>query len=628
MLTKDSRLGELLNNPIGRDIIGRLTQYAGVDEKLVDNALVRRMKLSSLPKLSGGRVSEDLLDTLITLFNQDGDIMRLPENREHVWWKEAVVYQIYPRSFMDSNGDGIGDLKGILGKLDYLSALGVTAVWLSPVFDSPNDDNGYDVRDYKKIMTEFGDMSDMDALIAGLHERGIKLILDLVLNHTSDEHAWFEASKNDPNGPYADYYFWRRGEEEGHAPNNWQSCFGGGAWNYYPSRDEYALHVFSKKQMDLNWDNPDVRESVYDIVRFWRGKGADGFRLDVINYICKSSLEDGDETLGALLGFNGVEHYFYGPHLHEYLRGLRQNACGDAFIIGETPGTGPEMNKLLTAACRGEMDTVFCFDHLDNLGKTRFDIYRYDLNHLKHCFIAYEGDVAKVSWPSIFVENHDNPRMPSKIDPEGRFRDKLTKLIAVLILTARGTPFIYQGQELGAVNAPFNSIDELRDVESLNRYRELKTTDSEHVWQRIKKGTRDHARTPMQWSGGLNGGFTEGKPWIRIADPQMWNAEQQGQDEDSVFAAYRRLISLRKEHPTLVYGDFCPLYEKKRDLFCYERRGEDERFFVVANLSAHELRHPRLSGTLECVCSNYADAGSFLRPYEACVYRETGDRAL
>lgn len=619
MLTKSSRLGELLKNPIGRDIISRLTQYAGVDKKLIDNPLVRSMKLSALPKLSGGKISAALLDGLVDLFNQDEGLEPLSPNDDHTWWKEAVVYQIYPRSFMDANGDGVGDLRGILDKLDYLSELGVTAVWLSPVFDSPNDDNGYDVRDYKKIMTEFGSMADMDALIEGLHARGIKLILDLVLNHTSDEHEWFEKSKTEPEGRYGDYYIWRKGKGDG-PPNNWQSFFSGSAWNYYPERGEYALHLFSRKQMDLNWENPAVREDVYDIIRFWCEKGADGFRLDVISYISKTSLADGDETLGSLLGFCGVEHYFYGKRLHEFLQEARQKGFGDAFLIGETPGTGPEMNKLLTAPSRGELDTVFCFDHLENLGKSRFDLYSYDMNHLKKCFIDYQGDFAKFAWPSIFVENHDNPRILSKIDPDGRYHPQIAKMLAALLLTARGVPFVYQGQELGAVNADFNSIGELRDVESINLYRDLSESGAADAWARVKRGTRDHARVPMQWTAEASGGFSAATPWINVANPAVWNVAAQQGDKDSVLSAYKTMITLRKQHPALVYGDFLPLYPKRRNLFCYERVLAGERFVVVANLCEKTMRHPRLKGELERIYGNYDDASNALRPYEVSVY--------
>lgn len=620
MLTRNSRLGELLNNPIGRDILGRLTQYAGVSEKLIETPLVRGMKLSALPKLSDGKISDALLDELIDLLNQDEGLSPLPPNNDRSWWKEAVVYQIYPRSFMDANGDGVGDLGGILSKLDYLSELGVTAVWLSPVFDSPNDDNGYDVRDYKKIMTEFGSMADMDALIAGLHARGIKLILDLVLNHTSDEHEWFVQSKNEPEGRYGSYYIWRKGEGD-QPPNNWKSFFSGSVWNYYPERGEYALHLFSKKQMDLNWENPAVREDVNDIIRFWRDKGADGFRLDVINYISKNSLADGDETLGSLLGFRGVEHYFYGKRLHEFLQETRKQAFGDAFLIGETPGTGPEMNKLLTAPSRGEMDTVFCFDHTENLGKSRFDLYRYDLNHLKKCLIGYEGEFSQYAWPSIFIENHDNPRILSKIEPDGRYHPELAKLLAVLTLTARGVPFIYQGQELGAVNAGFNDISELRDVESINLFQELSEAGEADAWARIRRGSRDNARTPMQWSNEPGGGFSTSTPWIRMANPAAWNVAEQQNAPYSVLGAYKTLIALRKRHAALVYGSFRPLYKNRKNLFCYERVLDGERFVIVANLSQNPMRHPRLKGELERVYGNYHDAAMMLRPYEACIYR-------
>ena len=621
MLTKNSTIGQLLKNPIGRDIIDRLVQYVGLQEKWIDNPLVRGLKLGMLKRLSGGKVSDALLDVLLGLMNQDEGYAPIPNNDDHCWWKEAVVYQIYPRSFKDSDGDGVGDLGGIMEKLDYLSALGVTAVWLSPVFDSPNDDNGYDVRDYKRIMTEFGSMVDMDALVEGLHARGIKLILDLVFNHTSDEHEWFIKSKGDAEGPYGDYYIWRKGD--GAPPNNWKSIFSGSAWNYYPERGEYALHLFSKKQMDLNWENASVREDIYDIIRFWLKKGADGFRLDVINYISKTSLADGDETIGSLLGFSGVEHYFYGSRLHEFLHEARVKAFNNAFLIGETPGLGPEMCTLLTAPSRAELDTVFFFDHLDELGKSRFDAYRYNLNHLKNCFIGYQGRFADRSWPSIFIENHDNPRMPSKVDPTGEYREEIAKLLAVLVLTARGVPFIYQGQELGAVNTDFHAMDELRDVESLNYYREHTEagTKAEDVWARVKKGTRDHARTPMQWTAAPGGGFSTADPWIRLADPGVWNAASQSGNSDSMLESYRFLIALRKQNAALVYGGFVLLFASKRNLFCYERRLDKERFVIVANLRDKPIRHPRLGLPLERIYGSYPDAAVALRPYEACIYR-------
>ena len=504
MITRDSTIGDLLKNPIGHDILTRLAQYAGLAAGVIDNPIMRSIKISTLPKLAPRAVDENLLDTLVTLFNQDDGVEAPPKNDERPWWKSAVVYQVYPRSFKDGNGDGVGDLRGIIEKLDYIQSLGVTAIWLSPIFDSPNDDNGYDVRDYRKIMTEFGTMADMDELIAGLHSRGMRIILDLVLNHTSDEHAWFRSSVEEPEGKYGDYYIWRKSDEPDKTPNNWISLFSGPAWNYYPERGEWALHLFSKKQMDLNWDNPAVREDIYEIARFWRDKGVDGYRLDVINFISKTSLADGNTTLGGMLGMNGVEHYFYGEKLHAYLHEFNREAVHDMFTVGETPGTGDKMNALLTAPAREELSTVFCFDHLDGHGKMRFDDYRYDLNHLKKCFLRYEGEYADVSWPTLFTENHDNPRMPSKIDPEGRYRGEIAKLLAVLLLTGRGTVFLYQGQEIGMPNVAFNDISEMRDVETINRYHEqlAKGKAQSEVWRSILCGTRDHARTPMQWTDG------------------------------------------------------------------------------------------------------------------------------
>ncbi|MEG1882920.1 MAG: alpha-glucosidase [Clostridia bacterium] len=622
MLTKDSSIGDLLKNPIGCDVIGRLTQYAGIPAGIIDHPLTRAVKLRTLPKLAKGMVDENLLETLLQLFNQDEGEVQPLKNDERPWWKSAVVYQIYPRSFMDSNADGVGDLPGILVKLDYLQALGVTALWLSPVYDSPNDDNGYDVRDYRSIMADFGTMADMERLIAELHRRNMRLIMDLVLNHTSDEHPWFLESLKNPSGPYGDYYIWRKGADEKTPPNNWLSLFSGPAWTYYPERDEWAMHLFSKKQMDLNWENPAVRKDVFDIVDFWRDKGVDGFRLDVISFISKNSLADGNEKLGQLLGIRGVEHYFYGKNLHVLLQELKANAFHDAFTIGETPGTGPEMNRLLSAPQRQELSTVFCFDHMENIGKNRFDDYRYDLNHLKRCLIAYEGAYADVSWPTIFTENHDNPRMPSKIDPRPEYRERIAKLLCVLLLTARGTVFLYQGQELGAVNVDFSDIMQLKDVESLNRYRELMEAEDAQAWRHILAGTRDHARTPMQWTGERFGGFSTAEPWIRMGNPELINAADETNDPESVLNFYRAMIALRLSHTEmLVYGSFAPLHQKRRDLFCYERGAGAGHFYIEANLSDHEIAKPRVHAQYTHVIGNYPEPTERLRPYEAQIYR-------
>lgn len=624
MITKDTKIGELLQNPIARDVLSQLVQYAGINEKVILNPIVKGLKISAIPKFAGKALpnADQVIDTMLDLFNQEANTKPLTKSNTHYWWKEAVVYQIYPRSFMDGNNDGIGDLKGIIQKLDYLKELGINAVWLSPICDSPNDDNGYDVRDYRAIMAEFGTMADAEELISQLHKRGMRLILDLVVNHTSDEHEWFIDSAKNPDGPYGDYYIWRKPKRVQH-PNNWTSFFSGPAWEKVDTRDEEYLHLFSKKQPDLNWENPKVRDEVCSIIDFWRDKGVDGFRLDVINYISKTSLEDGTDVLGQLLKFNGIEHYFYGKRLHEYLHELKTRSFHESFTVGETPGTGLEMNKLLTADEREELNTVFSFDHLENLGKNRFDNYRYNLNHLKKSFIKLEGEYADYAWPSIFVENHDNPRMVSKIDPREEYRDAIAKLIAVVLLSARGTVFLYQGQELGAVNVGFSGMGELRDIESQNKYRELiaagKTQDE--AWETVLCGTRDHSRTPMQWTDGVFGGFSEHEPWIRVGDKDNCNATAQMQDETSVWRAYQELISLRASHPALVYGSFEPLESAKDDSFCYFRDDGNERFYIEINLASKPLKQPKSTDNLELIFSNYMAQGDGLQPYEANIYR-------
>jgi len=624
MITRDTRVHELLKNPIAKDLLGVLEQYAGVSKKLLNMPLIKSLKISTLQSIAKRIIppGDPLVDTLINLINQEADTKPVQKSNAQYWWKEAVVYQIYPRSFKDGNGDGIGDLPGIIEKLDYLKELGVDAIWLSPIFDSPNDDNGYDVRDYRAIMAEFGTMADAEALISGLHARGMRLILDLVVNHTSDEHEWFVDSAKHPDGPYGDYYIWRKPKGTAH-PNNWSGFFSGPAWERVDTRDEEYLHLFSKKQPDLNWENPKVRDEVCAVVDFWREKGVDGFRLDVINYISKTSLDDGSETLGQLLQFSGIEHYFYGNRLHEYLHEIRTRAFGDAFTVGETPGTGPEMNKLLTADERQELNTVFSFDHLENPGKNRFDDCRYDLRHLRDCFCKLEGDYAEYAWPSIFVENHDNPRMVSKIDPREEYRDAVAKLLAVVLLTARGTVFLYQGQELGMANVGFSSLAELRDIESVNKHRELVASGKspDEAWKAVFCGTRDHSRTPMQWTNGTYAGFSDQEPWIRVGDKDVCNAEDEMADESSVWRAYQSLIRLRREHPAFVYGSFEPLARAGKDVFCYYRGDETERFYIEINLTARPVKQPETKEKLSLVFSNYMAQGDGLEPYEANIYR-------
>ena len=681
MLTKNSRIGEIYAHPVGRDVLKKVLLQMGRGDAILRNPLVGSVKLKLLPMLTGGKVDDAFLVTLLELLNGEPDIPRTDGDgggEVPAWWKEAVFYQVYPRSFKDGNGDGIGDLRGIIEKLDYLKELGAGAIWLSPVYDSPNDDNGYDIRDYRKIMAEFGTMEDFDELLAGIHARGMRLIMDLVVNHSSDEHEWFKKAVEEPDSKYRDYYIFRD------KPNNWTSFFSGSAWRFIEKRGQYALHLFSKKQMDLNWENPELRHEIAEMVRWWLQKGVDGFRMDVVNYISKrhdprdGSLPDGDARIGALIGFTGMEHYFYGPRLHEYLRELKREAFAphSAFSVGETPGIGMEMSKLLTADYRGELDMVFSFDQLETPGHVRFDDYRYDLNYVKEYMTDWMENYGAHCRMALFYENHDNPRMISKVNPDPRYRDVLAKLLATMLLTLRGTPFIYQGQELGMINSDFSSIDALKDVESLNLYDELKKTMSEaEAFKKILAGTRDHARVPMQWTDGIYAGFSSassaagagvetaakaassaaGKvaetiakaagmtaetaetagsaaasaavpaiaPWIEAGDDnKICNAAAQAEDKASVLSYYRALIALRKSHPALVYGDIKIVNKKEKDLFTYWRTDGKETFYIECNLgSGMKARKGKPRGA-ERLLSNYPTAPeSALRPYEAIVWR-------
>lgn len=625
-LTLNSKLREIVANPVGHDVAVKLLTQMGLPSRLARNPLLGGLRLKQLKALFK-QLDPGFFDAVLNLLNSEKDT--LDDSRvepKRAWWKEAVFYQIYPRSFMDSNGDGVGDLRGILSKLDYLKALGVDAVWLSPIYDSPCDDNGYDIRDYQKILPEFGSMDDFDALLGGLHERGMKLIMDLVLNHTSDEHPWFTEALQSESSPKRDFYFFRKGRGK-KPPNNWTSFFGGPAWNFYPGQDVFALHLFSKKQMDLNWDCPALREEIYGMVRWWLEKGVDGFRLDVINYISKpAALPDGNAFIGSLMGFSGIEHYFAGPRLHEYLRELRTKAFAPygAFSVGETPGAGEKIGRLLTDDTRGELDLIFSFDHLETPGHTRFDEYAYDLSYLKRFYIERLNTSLGHGWDTLFYDNHDNPRMLSKIDPPGAHRFTLAKLLGVLQMTLCGTPFLYQGQELGAVNKVFSSIGDLRDVESLNLYEDLiKTMPADDALRRVLAGTRDHARTPMQWNDSKNAGFTTGTPWIDTdGDEKLCNAEQQLEDEYSVLRFYQRLTAIRRASKAFIYGQTEYIDPKANHSMRYIRRLGEEAYYIECNLGASETKHKAHGrGGSTLVLSNYEDETETLRAYEARVYR-------
>lgn len=624
-LDYQSKIKEIYANPIGHDVIYKLLLQLGKKEALITNPVVANLKLKTVAKLTKKLLGEDFFLTFLDLLNSEVDkpVMKHGEIKK-AWWKEAVFYQIYPRSFQDSNGDGIGDLKGILARLDYLKELGVDVIWLSPIYDSPNDDNGYDIRNYYDVLKEFGTLEEFDQLLQEVHLRGMRLIMDLVVNHTSDEHPWFQEAIKDKDSKYHDYYLFRK-SEKGKEPNNWNSFFSGPAWNYYEEQDEWGLHLFSKKQMDLNWENEALRSEIAAMIRWWLAKGVDGFRMDVINYISKKEgLPEGNESIGKLMGYYGIEHYYYGPKLHDYLRELKKEAFEpyNAFTVGETPGVGMQMSKLLTGEESRELDMVFSFDHLETPGHVRFEDYRYDLNYLKEYMTNWMENYGDNCWMSIFYENHDNPRMISKIDPEPTVREPLAKLLAMLQLTLKGTPFLFQGQEIGSINHAFHDIEQLRDVESINYYAELLTKlGAKEAWDKVMSGSRDHARTPMQWDNSRNAGFTDGEPWIGLdEDYKEWNVERQRKDSNSVLHFYQELICLRKKYKALIYGDYKVVHREKRDIFTYYRRLGTEEFYIEANLSRQPISSYAPEKEFKKILSNYTVDAKQLRPYEANLY--------
>ena len=620
-ITRNSKVKELYENPVGHDILHKLLMQLGKSDRLLYNPMIANLKVSTLQRFVKKKLGEDFIDTFLELLNIEKD-RPLPGECEETkaWWKEAVFYQIYPRSFMDSNGDGIGDLNGIRMRLDYLKDLGVDCLWLSPVYDSPNDDNGYDIRDYRKIMKEFGTEENFDFLLHEVHERGMRLIMDLVVNHTSDEHPWFQTALQHPDSKERNYYFLKEGTKE-QKPNNWTSFFQGSAWNFYEDAGLWGLHLFSKKQMDLNWDNPEVRKEVKDIVEWWLQKGVDGFRMDVINFISKKpELPNGNHSIGSMMGITGIEHYFYGPRLHE----LKVNAFEpyQGFNVGETPGIGMEMAKLLTGEHRREMDMIFNFDHLETPGHVRFDEYQYDLNYYKMYIMDWMKNYGNHCRMSLFFENHDNPRMISKVNKESQYRDVLGKLLAVLQLTLHGTPFIFQGQELGAIDQKFESIEDFRDVESINFYEEMKQNlGSEKALAKVLAGSRDHARVPMLWSQKENGGFSTGKPWIEAKGKDLgYSAEEQRKNPDSILSFYRTLLQWRRGKESILYGEIEFRMVEKKNYFSYMRRNQQgETYLIECNLSDKELKGVKnKEGKL--LFSNYQNQTACLKPYEANIY--------
>lgn len=548
------------------------------------------------------------------------------------WWKKSVVYQIYPRSFKDSNGDGIGDIKGIIEKLDYLKKLGIDVVWLSPIYESPNDDNGYDISNYKAIMKEFGTMEDFDTLLEEAHKRNIKIVMDLVANHTSDEHEWFKESKKSIDNKYRDYYIWREGKNN-QPPNNWGSFFGGSAWEYDSNTDMYYLHLFSKKQPDLNWENPKVRDEIFNMMRWWLDKGIDGFRMDVIGSIAKDIIQTGeyskmDKLTGPVINI---------PRVHKYLKEMNDKVLSkyDIMTVGETMDVDPYEALNFAGKDRNELNMVFQFEHMGigDGSEGKWGKSKFELKEFKNIMSKWQEILEDKGWNSLYLNNHDQPRSVSRFGNDKEYRVESAKMLATCIHMMKGTPYVYQGEELGMTNVKFKSIDEYRDIETINAYKYYVKSGkktNEEMMEAIYKRSRDNARTPFQWDDSDNAGFTEGKPWINVNENyKNINAKLQINDKESVFNYYKKLISLRKKHEIIVNGKYELILDDNKDIYSYLRKLNDEILLVICNFSSGNPEFA-LSNNInyskkELLISNYDvkfdDIAKInLKPYEARVY--------
>ncbi len=558
---------------------------------------------------------------------------------EQVWWKDAVVYQIYPRSFYDSNGDGIGDLQGIRSKLDYLVDLGVDVIWICPIYQSPNDDNGYDISDYYDIMGEFGTTDDFDGLLEEAHARGIKMIMDLVVNHTSDEHPWFVESRSSTDNPKRDWYIWRP-SKDGNEPNNWESIFGGSAWEYDAITDEYYMHLFSVKQPDLNWENGEVRREVFEMIRWWLDKGIDGFRVDAITHIKKiGGLPDLPNPEGKRY-VPAWEGHMNRPGIHEFLQELKKETFAryDIMTVGEANGVSMDEAELFVGETQGVFHMIFQFNHMniDAGPRGKYDISgQFELAELKRILTEWQKGLEGRGWNALYLENHDVPRSVSRFGNDGAFWAESAKMLATLYFLMQGTPYIYQGQEIGMTNVQFASIEEYNDVEAKGIYREgrLDGCSHEELMEAIYHRGRDNSRTPMQWSSVPAAGFTTGKPWLGVnPNYERINVESQQADPGSVLNYYKALIRLRRAHATLVYGVYDLVEAEHRSVYAYTRTFGSEKLLIVCSFSEFLTTFRLPDGTSvargELLLGNYADTpdraegGSLaLRPYEARVYR-------
>ncbi|WP_167959155.1 glycoside hydrolase family 13 protein [Anaerosporobacter faecicola] len=548
-----------------------------------------------------------------------------------VWWKESVVYQIYPRSFMDSNGDGIGDLNGITSKLDYLKELGVDVLWISPVYKSPGADNGYDISDYQDILDEFGTMEDFDRLLEQAHQRGLKIVMDLVLNHTSNEHPWFIESRSTVNNPYRNYYIWRKGQK-GSEPNNWGAMFGGSAWEYDTATDMYYLHCFSKEQPDLNWEEARVRKSLYDMMTWWCEKGVDGFRFDVISMISKvQTFPDGKKD-GGLYG-NGWPYIMNGPKVHDYIQEMNREVLSkyDIMTVGEAAGVTLTEAKKYANTNGKELNMVFQFEHMciDEEKYGKWTTKRYNLLDLKRVLSKWQTGLEGKAWNSLFFGNHDQPRSVSRFgDDRPEYRERSAKMLATCMHMMQGTPYVYQGEELGMTNFPFEDLTQCRDIETLHYYAELTENgiySNDQMMDCIRARGRDNARTPMQWDTTMNAGFSTGTPWIAVnPNYKEINAKEQLERTDSLFYYYQQLIRLRHMNKIMVYGHYKLLLPNHKDIFAYKRNYYGKEWTILCNFSEQEVtcKYANLTGK-KLIISNYEEhKKGILQPYEALVYQE------
>ena len=539
----------------------------------------------------------------------------MSKNNNEKWWKKAVVYQIYPKSFQDSNGDGFGDLQGIIKRLDYLETLGINAIWLSPVFKSPQADNGYDISDYRDIDTTFGSLDDMEELINEAKKHNIRIMMDLVLNHSSNEHRWFKEAKKSKDNPYHDYYIWRDGEE-GVPPSDMKAVFGGSAWEYVPEIGQYYFHQFLPEQPDLNWENPKVRRAIYDMILWWMDKGVGGFRLDVIDQIAKEP--DKRITIN-------------GPRLQEYFKELSKETFqkGDLITVGEAWGADTERAKLYSNPDGSEFSMVFQFEHIgldQKEGGEKWDLAPLPFKKLKKIMAHWQNELYNCGWNSLFWDNHDLPRIVSRWGNDREYRVESAKMLAILLHGMQGTPYIYQGEELGMTNVQYD-IEDYKDCEIINMYHERleKGYSKDEIMKSIYAKGRDNARTPMQWDDSANSGFTTGTPWIKVNDNyDKINAKSQVDDPDSIFSCYKKLVQLRKDYSVFVDGKFTLLLEDDENIFAYSRKNEEKTMLVVCNFFDKEIPMPLAKECegMEVLISNYKDTSdmSVLRPYEARMY--------